>query len=293
MAVVFKELLDQTEQVVADMGGGKPSARIKIWRVLTPYADAAKNDPQCPIEHISRHPSDNALICDKTTINPDGNGNNILAAYYSRDQRYRVSILRRVPIERESWTWMARDVTVEYPMNAATMIRYPISPGDPPGTPSTKLFYDLVKGKVSETRMQRTIRVTFPLSQFDQLDYIATQNRVIHTIRGGRYQFIADYNAVKRIDTDTYEARYTWEFDQGTFVPAIQGPLGARDPFITVDPAIVQPSQPPYILRAPYATLSVTPPDDPSLTGFITKNIYPYRSIPDGWRSLPGVPNLG
>lgn len=293
MALRFYELLDQTESTVADMSGNKPSARIRIWRVLTSSPDAIPGDPQCPIPRVSSHPSDVGMICDKIDTHPDGSANTLLTAYYSRDQRYRTAVLRRVPIEPESWGWMARDVTVEYPINNQRAISFPIAPNAPPGSPATRIVSELVKGRVMETRMQRTIRVTFPLAQFAQLDYIASQNRAIHTIRGNRYQFLPDYNSVKRIDSETYEARYTWEFDQGTFVPAIPGPIGPSDPTITVDPRIVQPSQPPYILRAPYATLSVTPPDDPSAGFFITRNVYPYRDIPDGWRALPGVPNLG
>lgn len=296
--VIFKELLDQTERTTADSGTSAPTARIRIWRCLTPSADAVRGDPQCPIAFQSTHPSDRTLFCDKVDTSPDGNGNTLLTAYFSRDRRYRTAVLRRVPVERESWGWGARDVVVEIPSNIRRLVRWPVGPSDPPGAPTTKLMWALTKIKLSETRMQRTIRVTFPLALFDQLDYIAGQNRVIHTIRGNRYQFLPDLNAVKRIDAVTYEARYMWELDQGTFATAQMvdpSPTGMSSA-IALEPGLAQPPSPPYILRLPYATLTELPfPVDtfnPEFNRFCAKNIISVREDPAGWRSLPGCPNL-
>lgn len=299
--LLFRELLDQTERMTADAAGGKPTSRIRVWRVISPYADAVRADPQCPTPFVTSHPSNPAMICDRIDLESDGNNNTILSAAYSTDQRFRSVILRRVPVTPESWGWGARDVVIEIPSNYRTTVRYPIAPNAPPGSPSTKEVWSLSKIRLAETRMQRTIRVTFPLAQFAQLDYIATQNRVIHTIRANRYQFLPDLNAVKRIDDATYEARYTWEFDQGTLATSemVDPTPTGYSAAIALDPAITQPAQAPYILRRPYAVLVGIPyapqgvPFDPAIHRFIAKNVINTREVPDGWRLLPGCPNLG
>ena len=282
----FRELLATTDQTSLDFQD--KGARTREFLADTASSDAATAHPLCPRRN-EKHPVNDKLQCDRIDTRPNGNGGTIVSAMYSNDRRFasgRSPNKDRAAV-KEDWGWSKAEYQIRIPMSVRNKM---ILPDPVTGTSRVADVWELAYFTHNETRVQRPLSIRIPRNtSYAALDQIAFQNRRIHTIGGKRWQFIADNNAVRTVDDSTYEVRYLWELDRGTLMPDPRvGPswifdarTGATDPLTGR-----------AFIREPYGVLVVNPPDDPETTPFEADQTFPYVEDANGWRLLPGVPNL-
>lgn len=282
----FRELLVSTDATSFDFQD--KGSRSREFLADTASADAAKAHPLCP-QRNDPHPIDSKLRCDRLDTRPNGSGGTFITAWFSNDRRFASgrSPNRDRAAVREDWGWSSRDVTVRIPMSIYNTM---ILPDPTTGTPRVANVWELAYFTHTETRVQRPLALRIPrATNYATLDQIAFQNRRIHTIGGKRWQFLVDGNAVRTVDDATYEVRYLWELDRGTLMPEPR--LGPKW-FFSARTVAIDPITNRRFIREPYGVFVVNPPDDPETGVFEADQTFPYIEDPDGWRLLPGVPNL-
>lgn len=276
-----------SEQLEGEIGGKR--GRVVRYFVGVEEPEVAKADPRTPREGTN-HPTDTPLRADRVTAQANGRGGCIVEALYSNDRRYggNNGPNRDRDALPSDWLLGGYEAIVEIPCNVRETFKTPVQGG---GTPQTYTANTVVKIKVAEPRITATLTVRLKLNTFqDVRTNIIEQNRTIHTIRGQDYLFTTDLRAMRQVDDETYEVKYTWELDEGTSIPTPQA--GPNFVFVS-ESALQDPRNPGSVyMREPYCQIIVLPPADPETTPFSAKSVCPYRRDASGWRNLPGVPNL-
>jgi hypothetical protein len=156
--------------------------------------------------------------------------------------------------------------------------------------------------KITERRIRRTLRVEFQTSNTRDLDVIAAQEDNVHVIQGQRYHFIGADVSQDPKDQTRFVITYTWEWDQGTYMP-----FDGQTQFILFDESrvaavdgvayipLTQGAEPDQdggvLLRYPYYRLDLIANENVTLSPRCIEWSELFVDA-DGWRDLPGMPNL-
>ncbi len=278
----------------------KTGVRTKTRRFFVPTisevdAERADNIPRDASETFPGEP-DLKLITVTSTLTGSGTGRYV-DCYYSNQPGGGGGTRQPPPTEdlvsKKDWGRGAVMVVVEAPLNIRS--KYSKPSGTPGGDTSTYVW-TLGKLKFEQRRVIRfldvfvEIRTDADMARFDAID---NQANHLHKIRGSYYRYTPPLNAVTKISDTIQKVRHVWEEDVGTPMPIIRnvGTTPAPDGRfkILLNPGGSQPG----VLRDPYTYLTATPPDNPETDYFETASIAEYPIDDDGWRTLPGVPDLG
>lgn len=193
-------------------------------------------------------------------------------------------------VTKKDWMWGSRTEVIEAPLNIRASYAKPTNTA-----PVRTYAWTLSKLRFQEVRVLRILKCYVKIardSDIARFDLIAGQLNHLHLIRGSYYLYTPPLNNVRKMDDTTFEVMHVWEQDLGTKMPTYD--IG-RTPLPDDAPKalIVEGSRTPGYLRDPYAVLIATPPENPQTTIFDTQQFFPYPKDDDGWRTLPGVPDLG
>jgi hypothetical protein len=156
--------------------------------------------------------------------------------------------------------------------------------------------------KVTERRVRRTLKVEYQTSNTRNLDIIAEQEDNVHVIQGQRYHFIGADVQQDSKDQTRFVITYTWEWDQGTYMPADgqtqfipfgEARLAVMDQtaYIPLTQGAVPDQDGGVLLRFPYYRLDLIANENVALSPRCIEWSELFVD-PLGWRALPGMPNL-
>lgn len=218
-----------------------------------------------------------------------GNSHFVITAQYSSFRGSR----RTIEIER-FFGWDRAKIEVDIPFCWAEQITT--------GSDSNQLFKVVWKADVktiTERRIRRVLNTTFTTSDTRELDVIATQENCLHNINGTYYHFIGADVQQDSTDVQKFRLTYTWEIDQGSWMP-IDRTTNFAAPLqqAVMDGLVYIPLYPGadvdnqrQLVRPPYTVLDLVPSYDAGILPWVTV-ISPLVDLGDAWRQLPGIGNL-
>lgn len=242
--------------------------------------------------------TDFGLVLDRIDIEGRGGGSHyIINATYSTFRGGRRATETTANNNVPFWGWERAKVEVEIPWCWGEKLTG--ASNDPE---DVRVIWRAGVRTITERRVRRTLRVNFVSDDTRTLDVIAEQEDNVHVIRGQRYHFIGADVSQDPKDQTRFVISYTWELDRGTYMP-----FDGRTQFIkfTEDRAAVadgvayiplpKDAEPDdvggVLLRFPYYRLDLIARGDPRLAPRCIEWSELYLD-PEGWRELPGIPNL-
>lgn len=266
--MAFRELLSTGDQG-RDYKGGKNALR--KFQVDADTADAALADPNIPA-FLSQHPSQPTLKLDRLNATPLGEfGVFEVTANYSTDLG---GAFASFPQKDAIGYYRIYTGIIEGELKVPAFVERTVTVTS--GTQTQELtIYDAVKLTTPWNRPSISVEVTLPALTITQINAIVAQTFNLHQISGTVYLF--ESAAISDLDKDRQVIRYTWSFDRDTpAIPENQVPPEAKAPDI-VRPAYSE-----------WVGIPAAPPAVPTFGTFSPYN----RTDLEGWRTLPGMPNL-
>jgi hypothetical protein len=294
------ELLATTRSTSESLNGTKTATM--EWHCATPSPVMARQ-AEYVLDTGDKYPDDPDLICQNVATRANGKGGTIVSASFTNAPPSRFHVLS-IPSPL-SWGWATRVDKVRIPVNEMDYIL-------PPGASSLAQMvkvWTLKEIDHLERRQHRPLKINFRMpagAGTDLFDAIGDQTDKLHKIRGAYYRFTPPENCVRQLNETNWELCYDWERDTGTPFPTVNSAIGSLGQGVVILPAVDVPSNS-GLLRLPYTVLHPMRPADPRVivgpppqgadprdSGlFATVSIYKFQVDDNGWRSLPGVPNLG
>lgn len=269
--------LYKTRSLQADAVGNRGAAR--TWRVPGASDIATARALFAAEPELAIFPDDPTLVLDRIDVMPSPTGAEWrVTAVYSN---FRGGQLDSGPqIDRPGWyhfDWGKRRAEVDVVWN--------VKEWRVPDRDTTQKYQVWVPKttKAIEWRVQYTLRVLIVTENINIFDPIAEELGNLHNIHGQVYQFVdAD---VRNSGGLNYHASYTWERDNGTFMPT---PIGNDAEGFWLALPVPQPNQ--SIYRPPYQqVVAVIPAENPRTTRATVRMSRAPRLVETGWQYLPGT----
>lgn len=230
--------------------------------------------------------SDPSLILDRYDVEPLGDGaSSRIVGVYTTNKFGRLTVPQRPQTQGFlSWSWRPQSVEVTIPFGLKRT--YEVNAAD-----ATNTFdaWDIETLTVTEQRQIFTLRVGSAfLTKDDAYNAVAacaSQQNKIHTIKGRQYRYTTSY--ANQIGSEKeWEIVHEWEYDAGT--PTPPSPRIADPSKISMPPFV---SGSPSLIRLPFERLLAYSAANPKTTPPVFYGVWPFVFEPNGWQSLPGVPN--
>ncbi len=274
-------------------GGFRQSLRGQHTGTLPYYVDASPEELKGNLASVeglpalgTAHPDwpMSGMVAREYWVEPHGVDSMVSVVYSTANVS---GVLTAVPeVSGGKWLWGTTYELVDVAFPVVYRRRLIITSGD---TTLTKDVWDVDEGINKEKRT--VLRVEWEIYNPDLSDIIEFETQINHIHEIGGYKYLLSTASIQPKDNLTYRVVVQWTYDDGTrYLPSLD-PSKYLMPGDSGFP--VSPPPPTGYVRDQYHKLVVLASDDPETTPPTLVQVKDfYDGDLEGWKRLPGVPNL-